>query len=83
MHGNVREWCADHWHDNYADKPKELTQEGNIPWLLDDTEALRSLRGGSWHGNPWNCRSAYRNLNRPAERLNLIGFRVVCRAART
>ncbi len=83
MHGNVWEWCADHWHDNYADKPKELTQEGNIPWLLDDTEALRSLRGGSWGGNPRSCRSASRSNDRPGVRLNFIGFRVVCRAART
>jgi formylglycine-generating enzyme required for sulfatase activity len=47
LHGNVWEWCADHWHDSYADKPEALKQDGNIPWLSEDTEADRSLRGGS------------------------------------
>jgi formylglycine-generating enzyme required for sulfatase activity len=84
MHGNVWEWCADHWHENYASKPDNLKQDGNTPWLLDgDREASRSLRGGSWLNGPRDCRSAYRNSYRPDERVNDIGFRVVCRVART
>ena len=36
------------------------------------------LRGGSWNNNPRNCRSAYRNHNRPDNANNNVGFRVVC-----
>ncbi|MFN7465477.1 MAG: SUMF1/EgtB/PvdO family nonheme iron enzyme [Pseudanabaena sp.] len=41
------------------------------------------LRGGSWNNNPRNCRSAYRNNNRPDDRNNNIGFRVVSCVAST
>jgi len=83
MHGNVWEWCADHWHDSYADKPEELKQNGNLPWRSDDEDARRSLRGGSWINYPGHCRSALRGSNLPVVRDGNVGFRVVCRAART
>jgi formylglycine-generating enzyme required for sulfatase activity len=87
MHGNVWEWCADDWHDNYADKREALKQDGNTPWLFDEPlaaeEAKRSLRGGSWLSYPRYCRSAFRDYYPPGERINNLGFRVVCRAART
>ena len=83
LHGNVWEWCADHWHESYADKPDGLKANGNAPWLSDDEEAARSLRGGSWSYNPGNCRSAIRYYYHPDERALNYGFRVVCRAART
>jgi formylglycine-generating enzyme required for sulfatase activity len=38
----------------------------------------RVLRGGSWYGNPRNCRSAYRSRNYPDYRNDYRGFRVVC-----
>ncbi|QYO68767.1 formylglycine-generating enzyme family protein [Leptolyngbya sp. 7M] len=83
MHGNVWEWCADHWHNSYADKPAELKQNGNLPWRSDDDDVSRSLRGGSWINDPRNCRSAFRGHGRPGGRNYSSGFRVVCRAART
>ena len=83
LHGNVWEWCADHWHESYADKPDGLKANGNAPWLSDDEEANRSLRGGSWDSGPGNCRSAIRDPDRPGGRFSGCGFRVVCRAART
>ncbi|MGI0488883.1 formylglycine-generating enzyme family protein [Pantanalinema rosaneae CENA516] len=83
MHGNVWEWCADHWHDNYADKPNDLKLDGNTPWTSTNERANRSLRGGSWNGYPRLCRSAIRVNDHPGERLDYNGFRVVCRAART
>jgi len=81
MHGNVWEWCADHWHDSYADKPEELKQDGNVPWRSDDEDASRSLRGGSWDYGPRACRSAIRDYDHPGGRYDFYGFRVVCRAA--
>jgi formylglycine-generating enzyme required for sulfatase activity len=84
LHGNVWEWCADHWHDNYADKPEALKADGHMPWLLDQEDSYRLLRGGSWVRPPRGCRSAARVYDPPDGRDSLyVGFRVVCRAART
>ena len=38
----------------------------------------RLLRGGSWHDLPAVCRSAFRGINHPDYRDNIIGFRVCC-----
>jgi formylglycine-generating enzyme required for sulfatase activity len=79
MHGNVWEWCADHWHDNYKGIP-----EDGLAWIdvkdkeNDDIMKRRLLRGGSWGGNPRFCRSAYRLNNHPDYRGFSIGFRVCC-----
>jgi formylglycine-generating enzyme required for sulfatase activity len=77
MHGNVWEWCLDHWHDNYEGAPTD----GNA-WLSDGKGAYHLLRGGSWDLNPRGCRSAVRNDDAPGFRLSYFGFRVVCSAAR-
>ena len=77
MHGNVREWCADHWHDSYEGSP----DDGTI-WLSSDESSPRVKRGGSWPFNPWVCRSASRYRgNRDVADFD-IGFRVVCAAPR-
>ncbi|MFG6101660.1 formylglycine-generating enzyme family protein [Leptothoe sp. EHU-05/26/07-4] len=76
MHGNVREWCQDHGHDNYEEAPTD-----GSAWIEGGNDKRRVLRGGSWYFNPRFCRSAYRDLISPAFR-DLIGFRVVCSAPR-
>jgi formylglycine-generating enzyme required for sulfatase activity/class 3 adenylate cyclase len=80
MHGNVWEWCQDHWHDNYEDAPTD----GGAWQDTNKSNNKRMLRGGSWDDNPGDCRSAYRNYNGLDGYGNIIGFRVVCSgAART
>jgi len=76
MHGNVWEWCADHWHGNYDGAPIDGTA-----WLSSDESARRLLRGGSWDDTPRYCRSANRNNLPPVSRDYYIGFRVVCASA--
>ncbi|WGV25150.1 SUMF1/EgtB/PvdO family nonheme iron enzyme [Halotia branconii] len=73
MHGNVWEWCQDHWHDNYNGAPTN-----GSAWLNDnDNQSRRLLRGGSWGYLPVNCRIAYR-LRYAADFRNYdVGFRVV------
>jgi formylglycine-generating enzyme required for sulfatase activity len=78
MHGNVLEWCLDHWHDNYQGAPTD-----GSAWLSDDKNATRLLRGGSWDFYPRFCRSASRGNLTPDYRDYLIGFRVVCEIPRT
>ena len=78
MHGNVWEWCQDHWHENYEGAPTD----GSV-WITDDKESRRILRGGSWDYNPRICRSAQRDFDTPDYRYNTLGFRVSCSAPRT
>ncbi|MBE7385777.1 MAG: formylglycine-generating enzyme family protein [Leptolyngbya sp. SIO1E4] len=78
MHGNVWEWCLDHWHSNYKGAPTD-----GSAWGTDDKDAYRVLRGGSWDNFPRSCRSAFRYVNTRVHRNDFIGFRVVCVAPRT
>jgi formylglycine-generating enzyme required for sulfatase activity len=79
MHGNVWEWCADTWHDNYDGAPTD-----GSAWTENGNDNHSSPRGGSWYIIPDYCRSAYRYYYNRRDYYNfLFGFRVVCGAGRT
>lgn len=69
MHGNVWEWSADAWHENYQGAPSD----GRV-W--EGGSNIRMHRGGSWSRNPQDCRCAFRVRLGVDDRYVSIGFRV-------
>jgi formylglycine-generating enzyme required for sulfatase activity len=80
MHGNVWEWCADQYHENYVNKPENIKENGSIAWADNNitNQSSRILRGGSWFHIPVKSRSASREKYDADDGFNDIGFRVVC-----
>jgi formylglycine-generating enzyme required for sulfatase activity len=72
MHGNVWEWCADCWYDNYTNAPADGSAR-----IINRRNFHRVIRGGSWMHEPSECRSAYRNGIPPDNKVLTIGLRVV------
>lgn len=71
MGGNVSEWTADCWHDNYIHAPVD-----GSAWLNPGC-STRVLRGGSWGSSPDQARSAWRQGADASVRSGRVGFRVV------
>ena len=80
MHGNVWEWCADSWHDNYKRAPIDgsVWIDGILSRLINNNNNdYCSLRGGSWNSDPRYCRSASRAYYLARDIIsNVVGFRV-------
>ena len=83
MHGNVKEWLQDCWHENYEGAPNDgsawtvrcygyRTPEG-----YNDEKSKRVVRGGSW-ATPYASalRSAYRSSYSRTHRRGELGFRL-------
>ena len=70
MHGNVREWTADLWHESYETTPLDgrPATEGH--------SSMRVVRGGGWSDAASMLRSAARMRATQTIRSNLIGLRV-------
>ncbi len=72
MIGNVWEWGADTYHENYENAPNN----GDIWGDLGDKKT-KILRGGSWGNPPYFVRSSSRSWLGPDVQGSDIGFRVV------
>ena len=70
MHGNVWEWCLDHWHENYEGAPT-----GGSAWLEGEAPGSRVVRGGSWIDGARIARAASRPRIDPGVRGDSFGFR--------
>ncbi|MGH1351226.1 MAG: SUMF1/EgtB/PvdO family nonheme iron enzyme [Methyloligellaceae bacterium] len=73
MHGNVYEWCEDHWHEDYTGGPDD-----GSAWTEDNDENTprRVLRGGSWYDNPQIlCARSRSRFDRDSRGFS-VGFRV-------
>jgi formylglycine-generating enzyme required for sulfatase activity len=70
MHGNLWEWCADNWLDDFSSSPRDGSSYEN------KDSKYRVARGGSWHEPPSLCRSAARLRVLQSEADEVMGFRV-------
>ncbi|WP_442965336.1 SUMF1/EgtB/PvdO family nonheme iron enzyme [Pseudomonas sp. CGJS7] len=71
MGGNVSEWVADCWHDNYRRAPRD-----GAAWFNPGCRT-RVFRGGSWSSSPAQTRAAWRQGTSADTTNGRLGFRVV------
>ena len=72
MHGNVKEWVEDSFHEYY----NEALVNGSAWQAIETDVYFRVLRGGSWMRRGRYVRSAYRDWNSPGNRFSYVGFRL-------
>lgn len=85
MHGNVWEWCQDHYIDTAYAGYKQPRYGVPTPRAVDpvndesfnDDGDWRVIRGGSWFTSPTSCRSAIRSYFEANDAAAYLGFRVV------
>ncbi|MCI0666012.1 MAG: formylglycine-generating enzyme family protein, partial [Acidobacteria bacterium] len=72
LHGNVREWVEDEWHDSYNGAP----MDGRARMDIFGRASSRVLRGGGWSNFAVYCRSSDRRSDSPGTRGHDLGFRL-------
>lgn len=70
MHGNVREWTQDLWHESHNTVPLDGSP------LLDGHSSMRVVRGGGWCDQAPILRSAARMRATQFSQSDAIGFRL-------
>jgi len=69
MIGNVSEWTADWFAEDYYQSSPERNPTGPF------SGKYKVLRGGSWHNGPLGVRAAYRRNSQPGYRYDHFGYR--------
>jgi formylglycine-generating enzyme required for sulfatase activity len=79
MHGNVWEWTADDWFEDYntPSGPHTEAARDHSAGSLEPLSKGNPVRGGSWYEGLHYCRSSTRVRYPSAARTSYIGFRVV------
>lgn len=70
MHGNVWEWCQDHWQEDLFSEEPQINPQG------PENGEFQVVRGGSWFLGGRGVRSAVRGKFAPHFRNSRIGFRI-------
>ncbi len=79
MHGNVFQWCADWYDQEYYKNSPTVDPTGPKEGVVQtqNKSSARVLRGGSWDAVSTYCRSAARAWLTPTYRNSLNGFRCI------
>jgi len=72
MHGNVYEWCLDHFNMGYSDAPAD-----GSAWTTEKPKPDMILRSGAYNTDEKRCLSAARACNAPKRKGRNSGVRVV------
>ena len=72
MHGNVYQWCSDWYGKDYYDRSNKKDPQG------PKSGEVRIMRGGCWNVYHGFSEVSMRVYHDPDDRIQVIGFRVVC-----